>query len=523
MRVNWRRMSSLSVMNFLFSFYICVGLLVGIGRILAYTRDYNRDDFPFDFIFGAGSSAYQVEGAAVEDGRTASTADGYANGTFADNGDVSCDQYHKYKEDVQLMVDTGLDAYRLSISWSRLIPNGRGPINRKGLEYYNNLINELITHGIQPYVTLLHQDLPIALEDEYGGFSSPRIVEDFTSYANVCFREFGDRVQHWTTINEANLFALVLNIVWKEPTNSNITLETYDPYLPGYHVLLAHASAAKLYKNIYQAKQQGSIGISLYAYYFIPFSNSPEDRLATQRSYTFFIDWFMHPLIYGDYPRLMKRIVGSRLPIFTKVDSELLRGSFDFVGLNYYTSVMAKYDPLHLETKTVSEFDMDTIWIYSDGNNPRKEEPFANTPWALQGVLEHFKRVYNNPPIFIYENGQSTNCSTTSVDDPSRVEFLRDHIGSLIESLRNGSNVKGYFVWSFLDVFEFMYGYKRSFGLYYVNFSDHNLGRHPKISQKWYSTFLKKTNTIATQTIRSQEDDIPTVFSLESNESRRIK
>ncbi|KAK9726309.1 hypothetical protein RND81_05G205100 [Saponaria officinalis] len=408
-------------------------------------------------------------------------------------------------EDVQLMVNTGLDAYRLSISWSRLIPNGRGPINPKGLEYYNNLINELISNGIQPHVTLLHQDLPFALEDEYGGFSSPRIVEDFTTYANICYREFGDRVQYWTTINEGNIFGFILNTLWKEPSKSNVTLENDDPYLPGHHVLLAHASAVKLYKNYYQAKQHGSIGISLYTYYFVPFSNSAEDQLATQRSYTFFIDWFMHPLIYGDYPKVMKRIVGPRLPIVTKSDSELLKGSFDFIGLNYYTSVMAKYDPSHLETKTTSERDMNTIWIYANDSDPRKKEPFANTPWALQGVLEHFKQLYNNPPLFIYENGQSTNCSTTSVDDYSRVEYLRDHIYSLLESLRNGSNVKGYFTWSLLDVFEFIFGYERSLGLYYVNFSDVNLGRYPKQSQKWYSSFLTRSITIAPELASQQE------------------
>uniref|UniRef100_A0A803L9V2 Uncharacterized protein n=1 Tax=Chenopodium quinoa TaxID=63459 RepID=A0A803L9V2_CHEQI len=218
---------------------ICYFLINIAGKsVRVAAKVYNRYDFPPHFIFGSGTSSYQVEGAAFEDGRKASIFDTFAHsGRFGDgNGDIAADQYHMYKEDVQLMAETGLDAYRFSISWSRLIPDGRGPINPKGVEYYNNLINELISYGIQPHVTLLHLDTPQALEDEYGGFRDQRIVyvlsfpylcsdlfcckasdidaadcpnsEDFTAYADVCFREFGDRVQYWTTINEANIFVL---------------------------------------------------------------------------------------------------------------------------------------------------------------------------------------------------------------------------------------------------------------------------------------------------------------------------
>ncbi|KNA07563.1 hypothetical protein SOVF_170640, partial [Spinacia oleracea] len=204
-------------------------------------------------------------------------------------------------KDVELMAETGLDAYRFSISWSRLIPDGRGIVNPKGLEYYNNLIDELISHGIQPHATLMHLDTPQVLEDEYGGFLSARIIEDFTAYADVCFKEFGDRVVYWTTINEPNIFALggydngasppgrcsypfgILNC-----TKGNSTTE---PYLAAHNMLLAHASAAKLYKQRYQGKQHGIIGFSFYAYHFIPSTDSTKDKIATQRAHEFFIGW----------------------------------------------------------------------------------------------------------------------------------------------------------------------------------------------------------------------------------------
>ncbi|KAL9228196.1 hypothetical protein vseg_003802 [Gypsophila vaccaria] len=482
--------------------------------LLCYTLSYsaaivdglNRRDFPPTFVFGAGTSAYQVEGAAFEDGKTASIADSYGHsGVFPDNGDVACDEYHKYKDDVRLMVETGLEAYRFSISWSRLLPSGREPVNPKGLAYYNNLIDELVKHGIQPHVTLLHQDVPLAIEDEYGGFTDPRIVDDFAAYTNVCFREFGDRVRHWTTINEANLFAYTTYQMWRSPhrigcsppadcTNGNIIAKAYDPFLIAHHALLAHASSARLYKAKYQAKQHGFIGFSLYALYFTPFSNSTEDVTATERSYDFFIDWLMHPLMYGDYPEKVKKAMGVDLPVFSKSDSNLVKGTFDFIGLNYYSSILVKDDPSTLKLNKSFLDYMKVLWIYINGSNPLTGDPFVNTPWGLKGVLEHFKHVYNNPPIFIHENGQLTNY-TTSLDDPTRVEFIRDHIGSLLDAIRNGSNAKGYFAWSFIDVFEFLYGYKKTFGLYYVDFNDPNLPRYPKLSQKWYSNFLRGRST----------------------------
>nr|BAO04179.1 hypothetical protein [Delphinium grandiflorum] len=461
---------------------------------------YSRGDFPPEFVFGSGTSAYQVEGAAAEDGRTPSIWDTVAHsGESMDNGDVACDQYHKYKEDVQLMVDTGLDAYRFSISWPRLIPNGRGIVNPKGLQYYNNLINELISHGIEPHVTLFHYDLPQVLEDEYGGWLSRKIIDDFTAYAEVCFREFGDRVSHWTTLNEANAFALggYDNGAFppkhcSAPFGRNCTIgnSSTEPYIVAHNCLLAHASVVRLYKTKYQAVQHGFVGLNLFTYYFIPLTNTTEDIMATQRSNDFYLGWFLDPLVFGDYPRIIKKNAGSRLPSFTQHESHQIQSSYDFIGLNHYATMHVKDDPESLNSKqrdVIADVAAKTIF----GETPPSEFPTDHP--GMQGVLEYLKQKYENLPIYIHENGQMTPYNQ-SVNDTSRVKYLEGYIGSLLDALRNGSNTKGYFTWSFLDLYELYGGYKSSYGLYFVDRTDPDLKRYPKLSAHWYSTFLKGGN-----------------------------
>ncbi|KAI3977534.1 hypothetical protein MKX01_000447 [Papaver californicum] len=471
---------------------------------------FSRNDFPTNFVFGSGSSAYQVEGAANEDGRTPSIWDTYTHaGKMPDksSGDITTDQYHRYKEDVQLMVDTGLEAYRFSISWPRLIPNGRGPVNPKGLEYYNNLINELISHGIQAHVTLFHYDLPQPLEDEYGGWLSRKIVKDFTAYAEICFKEFGDRVSTWSTINEPNVFVLGaydLGFLPPQRCSSPFGLfnctnggnSTTEPYLVAHNCMLAHASVARLYKNKYQAKQQGLIGINLFAYGLSPQTNSVEDVTATQRAKDFYIGWFAAPFVYGDYPEIMKRNAGPRLPSFTPYEAKLVKGSCDFFGLNHYASSLVKDNPesLKFEQRDIS-MDMAAQFVSNwSGKGSVLPDEFPVTPSGLQGVLEYFKQEYGNPPMYIHENGQRLLAAPRekSVNDTSRVNYLKGYIGGVLDALRNGSNTKGYFTWCFIDSFELLDGYKSNFGLYYVDLiNDPDLKRYPKLSAHWYSNFLK--------------------------------
>ncbi|KAK4338764.1 hypothetical protein RND71_043251 [Anisodus tanguticus] len=470
--------------------------------VLVFGDDLSRNDFPASFVFGSGSSAYQVEGAALEDGRTPSIWDTFSHaGAYnGANGDVAVDAYHKYKEDVQLMVDTGLQAYRFSISWSRLIPNGRGPVNPKGLQYYNNLINELVNNGIQPHVTLCHDDLPQALEDEYGGWLSQKIIKDFTAYADVCFKEFGDRVLHWTTVNEGNVFALGgYDIGFTPPGRCSPPFgigpcsrgnSSTEPYIAAHNMLLTHSSVFRLYKRKYKSTQHGFVGLNLFTYRFIPHTNATADEVAALRVYEFYLGWFTSPLIFGDYPVTMKRRVGSRMPTFTRQESKQVKDAIDFIGLNHYNTFGVKDWPGALE-RDLRDFTADSgahIVFGQAGDTPKGEFPVTQP--GLQAVLEHFKKNYGNLPIYIHENGQMTPRNMT-LNDTSRVEYLHVYITNLLDAVRNGSNVRGYFSWSFLDGLELLDGYKSGFGLYYVDLDDKNLRRYPKLSQHWYSNFLK--------------------------------
>nr|XP_025633765.1 beta-glucosidase 11-like isoform X2 [Arachis hypogaea] len=417
---------------------------------------------------------------------------------YEGNGEAGCDQYHKYKEDVQLMTKMGLDAYRFSISWSRLIPDGRGPINQKGLQYYNNLINELISQGIQAHVTLHHWDLPQALEDEYGGWINKKIVKDFTAYADVCFREFGDRVKHWTTMNEGNAFAEGgYDIGFLPPQhcspssifNCSKGNSSTEPYLVTHNMLLAHASAATLYRNKYQFKQHGFIGFNLITYGFVPLTNSSEDITAVQRAQDFYHGWFLNPFTFGDYPETMKKNVGSRLPIFTQSESNLVKGSIDFLGINFYFSFYVKDNPrsLYIKERDYAADVAAEFIVYTTNEASTDEIPI--TPWTLQGLLDSLKNIYGNFPIYIHENGQQTH-RNSSLEDWPRINYLQEYIGSILHMLRNGHDIRGYFVWSFMDVFELLSGYEFTYGLYYIDLKDPTLRRQPKLSSVWYSNFL---------------------------------
>ncbi|MED6199484.1 Beta-glucosidase 11 [Stylosanthes scabra] len=484
------------------SFVVLQLLLLGSSVSFIVVDGLRRDEYPPHFVFGASTSAYQVEGAADEDGRKPSIWDSFAHAGNANmyegNGDIACDQYHKYKEDVELMAKMGLDAYRFSISWSRLIPDGKGPINQKGLQYYNNLINELISHGIQPHVTLYHWDLPQTLEDEYGGWINQKIVRDFTAYADVCFREFGDRVKHWTTVNEGNVFAQGgYDIGFLPPQhcsspsifNCSKGNSSTEPYLVTHNMLLAHASAARLYRNKYQDKQHGFIGFNLLTYGFVPLTNTSEDIIAAQRAQDFFLGWYLNPLIFGDYPEIMKKNVGSRLPTFTKSESNLLKGSMGFLGINFYFSFYVKDNPKTLNIKDRDYLADMAVELTAYTTNDTATEEFPIVPWTLQGLVDSLKNIYGDFPIYIHENGMQTH-RNSSLEDWKRVNYLNEYIGSVLDMLRNGHDIRGYFVWSFMDVFELLGGFETTYGLYYIDLKDPTLRRQPKLSSLWYSNFL---------------------------------
>lgn len=495
-------------------------ILLSLSAVSAYTQHLSRNDFPPDFIFGVASSAYQYEGAAAEDGRKPSIFDTFTHrkGTTMDggNGDVAVDQYHRYKEDIDLMSAMGVDAYRFSISWPRLIPDGKGPINPKGIEYYNNLINELLANGIQPHVTLYHFDLPQALEDSYGGFINPQIVEDFVAYADVCFREFGDRVKYWSTFNEPNIFAIIgydggffppqrCSQPFGNCTAGNSTVE---PYIVGHHVLLAHSAAVELYRKKYQAKEKGWIGLVILANWMIPLTNKSTDVAATRRANDFMLGWFLDPLVLGNYPVGIRNVVGSRLPSFTEEQAQKIRGSLDFIGVNHYFTMYC-FDVPRKNAPTSRDYGQDMSIGYAV---ERDGIPISNTttlngnpvlPQSMQAVLEYIEDRSQNTPILVYENGfaEPNNSSiplSEALSDQYRIDLHRDVLSYVLAAIRNGSDIRGYFIWTLLDDFEVLTSYTWRFGLHYVDFND-NLKRYAKLSAHWYKTFLQRWDSKGSQ------------------------
>ncbi|MED6205994.1 Beta-glucosidase 12 [Stylosanthes scabra] len=476
----------------------------------------NRTSFPKSFIFGTASSSYQYEGAAKEGGRGPSIWDTFTH-KYPDkiqdrsNGDVANDEYHHYKEDVGIMKYMNLDAYRFSISWSRILPKGKlsGGINQEGIKYYNNLIDELLSNGIKPFVTLFHWDLPQTLEDEYGGFLSPNIVNDFRDYAEVCFKEFGDRVKHWITLNEpwtysqggyaSGMLAPGRCSKWVNPNCTGGDSGT-EPYLVAHHQLLSHASAVQLYKKNYQESQKGVIGITLVSHWFVAASNSKLDQNAAQRAIDFMFGWFMGPLTRGDYPESMRSLVGTRLPKFSSEQVKSLKGSFDFLGLNYYTTNYAAHSPKLTHSKP--NYLTDSHANLTTERNGIPIGPMAASNWlyvypkGIRELLLYTKQKYNNPLIYITENGiDEFNDPTLSLEealiDTFRIDYYYRHLFYLHSAIRDGVNVKGYFAWSLLDNFEWASGYTVRFGINFVDYKN-GLKRYYKLSAKWFKNFLIK-------------------------------
>ncbi|CAL9778317.1 unnamed protein product [Musa acuminata subsp. burmannicoides] len=471
-----------------------------------------RSSFPPDFAFGAASAAYQVEGAWNEAGREPSVWDTLTHDhpeKIADkkNGDVATDSYRRYKDDIEIMKNMGMDSYRFSISWSRILPKGtiEGGINQEGIKYYNDLINELLKNGIKPYVTLFHWDVPQALEDAYGGFLSSKIVNDFKNFASVCFQKFGDRVKHWITLNEPWSFSSMGYSLGKHAPGRCSQLlgcpvgdSLKEPYIVTHNLILAHAAAANLYKKEFKAIQEGEVGITLVSMWFEPYSTSHQDVEAANRAIDFMLGWYMDPLVYGDYPFIMRALVKERLPYFTNDEAEMIKGSYDFIGLNYYTSRYAKATPMspnYTPIVSITDSYAEQLGIQYIYVSLWQQGTWINVyPHGMKELLLHMKKRYQNPHIYITENG------TCELDNPKlpleealedqfRIDYLSVHLAEVRQAIRQGVCVKGYFAWALTDNFEWEQGYTQRFGLTYIDY-DNNLNRHLKSSAHWYTRFL---------------------------------
>ncbi|XP_022888456.1 beta-glucosidase-like isoform X1 [Olea europaea var. sylvestris] len=489
-----------------------------------------RSDFPKDFIFGAATSAYQVEGAWNEAGKGESnwdrfTADHPDKIQDKGNGRLAIDHYHQWKEDVTLIKKVGLGSYRFSIAWTRILPGGRlsAGVNREGINYYNDLINLLLGEGIIPCATIFHWDVPQCLDDEYGGFLSPRIVEDFSDFAEICFWEFGDRVKLWITLNEpwsfsVSGYALGSFAPGRGPTHEDhVTKPVHrhrcnvqdpiicsdgspgtEPYIVAHHLILAHAVAVDIYKKNFQKLQGGKIGVTNVTAWYEPLNNTTADKEAASRAVDFSLGWFVAPVVTGDYPPVMRRLVGDRLPTFTPEQANLVKGSYDFLGINYYTTQYATNSPKTPGARPSYNTDQEVQTSTERNGTPIGEQAGSSwlfiVPEGLYKLLVHMKERYSNPNIYVTENGvDELNNKTTVAQarfDDMRVRYHHDHLVQLKKAMDHGVRVKAYYIWSMFDNFEWADGYSVRFGIIHVDFENNQLKRFPKSSAIWWTNFL---------------------------------
>ena len=445
--------------------------------------------FPDDFVWGTATSSYQIEGGHDKGGRGPSIWDAFCSipgkVNKGDTGNISIDHFHNVKEDVALLKSLGFKAYRFSISWSRILPQGRGKVNEDGINFDNDLINTLMDHEITPWITLYHWDLPLALQLEMDGWMSRDIVEIFGEYARVCFEHFGDRVKNWITLNEPWVVSILGHGsgVFAPGRVSNT-----EPYLVAHHQILAHAEAVKIYRSDYSF-QGGIIGITNNCDWREPLTDTEVDRGAAERALLFFLGWFADPIFLGDYPQVMKDRLGNRLPEFTSEEKNLINRSADFFGLNHYTTMYAAenygknkegevYGNGGISEDQDVDLSVDKTWELTEMN-------WAVAPWGCRKLLEWIRDRYHNPPIYITENGCAYDDKVINgrVEDSKRVDFYKGYLEACHEAILNGVDLRGFFAWSLFDNFEWASGYSKRFGITFIDYA--SLTRIPKASAYW--------------------------------------
>lgn len=453
--------------------------------------------FPKDFAWGCATASYQIEGAWLEGGKGLSIWDAFTHlpGKIknGDTGDVSCDHYHRFRDDVRLMASQGLKAYRFSIAWSRILPQGRGEVNAEGIQFYSDLIDALLAEGITPWVTLYHWDLPLALQMEMDGWRNPEIADVFADYAAVCFEALGDRVKHWITLNEpwvVSIFGHSNGVMAPGRVSKS------EPYEVAHQLLRAHGKAVAVYRDRFQSKQKGRIGITNNCDWREPYSDKAEDQAAAQRALEFFLGWFADPIYLGDYPKVMRERLGDRLPAFSDEDRALIKGSSDFFGLNHYSTLYAANvrEGETVETDPYGNGGMSEdqdVNLISDPNWKKTPMGWNVVPWGCRKMLHWIDQRYDHPEIIITENGCTCDDQLVdgTVEDVDRVEFLRLYLEECQQAIEEGVQLRGYFAWSFMDNFEWALGYSQRFGLNYVDYETGK--RYPKASAKWYSDWIR--------------------------------
>jgi beta-glucosidase len=450
----------------------------------------NRRVFPESFVWGAATSAYQIEGATREDGRGESIWDRFASTPSkiedGSNGDVACDHYHRWKDDVALMKRLGLAAYRFSIAWPRVFPRGRRMLNRRGLDFYSRLVDELLAEGIEPYVTLFHWDLPQALEDE-GGWTNRATAEAFVDYADVVSACLGDRVKHWITHNEPWCASM---LGYQTGRHAPGLTSWGAAIAASHHLLLSHGLAVPVIRSHSRAAR---VGITLNLGPAVPASPSAEDEDATRHFDGHFNRWFLDPLYRGAYPG---DIVGdyverghvdlAKVPLMDAGDLKAIAAPTDFLGVNYYNRSVVRSDRIDEEKNRPR-----TVHLA-----PRSE--WTDMGWEVYpgGLFETLVRLhaeYRVPQMYVTENGASYADGPDAhgrVPDERRIRFVREHLVAAHRAIEVGVPLAGYFLWSLLDNFEWERGYTQRFGMTWVDYATQR--RVPKDSALWYRHVIEE-------------------------------
>jgi beta-glucosidase len=441
--------------------------------------------FPSGFLWGAATSAYQIEGSPLADGagpsiwhRFAHTPGMTANG---ETGDVACDHYRRFAEDVRLMRDLELTAYRFSIAWGRVLPAGRGPVNPKGMAFYDRLTDLLLQHGIQPCVTLYHWDLPAALDDQ-GGWLNRDIADWFADYAGVMVKALGDRVVMWATLNEP---WVVMDGGYLYGVHAPGHKSLFEPPIATHNLLRAHGAGMQAIRA--EGGTQAGLVVNLEPKY--PASDRSEDQAATRRAEAYMNRQFLDPVFLGSYPEEMAEIFGAAWPRFPEADFALIGQPLDFLGINYYTRAVTRDDPAAWPVRASKVRQAQHVYTLTD---------WEVYPEALTDVLLWVTTRYGKVPLYVTENGAAFYDSATANDlpvaDPLRVAYYLEHLQAAHRAITAGADLRGYFAWSLLDNFEWSSGFSRRFGLIHVDFETQQ--RTPKASAKFYTEVIRSNGGV---------------------------
>jgi beta-glucosidase len=457
-------------------------------------------DFPDNFIWGTATAAYQIEGAAAADGRKPSVWDTFSatpgrvlNG---DTGSIACDHYHRYESDIKLMAQLGIKHYRFSLAWTRIIPDGRGAVNPAGIDFYKRLVDCLLDHNITPHATLFHWDSPQALEDQYGSWQNRQIAQDFADYVTAAVRHLGDRITHWMTINEITCFTHMGYAVDRDPPHAPGTrvdrLKTV--WQTSHHALLAHGLSCQAIRAA--SPVPCSVALVDNPTIPVPLSESPADIAAAQTAlHTLgYNGGILFPALTGAYSPLLLDQLGENAPDIQPGDLEIIAQPLDALGLNLYSGVY------------VRAIDADPgyeVLPFPQGY-PRLHMPWLHLVpdclyWGIRHISDTLKHTLKQPdlPLLVTENGcaaQDQLTPSSEVIDSDRILYLREHLKSAHRALQEGYPLRGYFVWSLLDNFEWAWGYDRRFGLTYIDYATQT--RIPKASFHWYAECVRQNRVV---------------------------